>query len=477
MTLSFAPFYIFPAIVVSLGILLIQLRAAPNRKAGFWRAWAWGYGFFISGTYWISLSLLVDAERFAWLIPFALFGLTGLLAIFYGLVGLAFAAIKRGGNWHDVLLFTLLFSLSEFARGHLFTGFPWNVAGYASGAIYGIEQQASLFGVYGLGLLLTLWSVAWLCARRKWQLVLWVVVPIAFAIWGAVQTPLTYRNSGSVARVVQASVPQQMKWDPAHQQEIIGKYVRLSTRPGLERVDIVIWPETALPFVIYEDGFVPAPLYSFLKEGQLLLTGGTRAERGDDEVRFWNSLFVIDHTGKIVSHYDKHHLVPFGEYVPFSEYLPMEKIAPGFGEFSRGEAGALLSLGKLKQVVPLICYEVIFPHYAQTDPQANLILNVTNDAWFGKSIGPYQHEAIARMRAIEQNTPMLRVANTGISGYYLADGSAVHRTKLGETTTFDVVLNQNNVTHKLHAVNKWQIYMVFVILMFINFAALHIKLY
>lgn len=461
-TLSFAPFYIFPSVVLSLVVLFLSLSGAASRRVGFLRGWAWGFGFFVSGTYWISLALLVDAEQFAWLVPFALFGLTGLLALFVALMGMAFVWLRQPSRISNIMLFTVLFCLFEFGRGTLLTGFPWNLIGYSAGAALAFEQLAALVGVYGLSLIIVLWSVGWLCFTRKYHWAVWFTLPIALMLNQAMGVAEPYRISGVTARVVQANIEQKLKWNPAYQRDIVKRYVRLSQRPGLERVELIIWPETALPFVIYEDGFIPLDVYGFLQEGQLLITGGTRAERSSEEVRFWNSVFVINHEGAIIEHYDKHHLVPFGEYVPFSDYLPMDKIAPGFGAFSQGKQGALLSLDRLPAIAPLICYEAIFPSYASTSPRAQLLLNLTNDAWFGTSIGPHQHEAAARMRAIEQGVPMLRAANTGISGYYYPNGTVFYRTVLAETTSFDVTLSQGLSQETVFS--RWGVTAYFVLL-------------
>ena len=448
MTLTFAPFYYFPLLIPSLVVLFQQLDAAPTNRTAFWRGWAWGFGFFVSGIYWISLALLVDAEQFAWLIPFALFGLTGALAIFLGVMGYVYARWKPQSKAEKLLWFVCLFAMTEYARGHLFTGFPWNLVGYAAGAVTSLEQWASVFGAYGLSVTLVTWSVIWLCFKAKWQWVLWVLLPIAAITFQAMQGPAEKRLAGATARVVQGNIEQALKWDPRYKREIVERYQRLSAKPGLERVDVVIWPEATLPYAVAPDTMWLPELTSFLQKGQLLITGGTRT----NDTEFWNSVLVLNYKGELVSYYDKHHLVPFGEYVPFSEYLPMEKIAPGFGEFSRGMQGTVLELDGLPIMAPLVCYEAIFSHYADSQSRAQLLLNLTNDAWFGESIGPYQHEAISRMRAIEQGLPLLRVANTGVSGYYDANGRVVHRTDLGQTTMFDVELSVPNNHNTLFAI-------------------------
>ncbi len=431
-TLCFAPFSLFVFIVPSLCVFYCQLQSAERLRQGFWRGWFYGFGFFLGGTYWISNALLVDAEQFAWLLPFSLLGLTGGLALFFALMGAAYVWIRTKVKADSIFLFAGLLSLTEWLRSTILTGFPWNLSGYASAGLPGLDLGVSYIGVFGLGLLLMFWAVSLLCSKRWWHVAVWAVLPIVVAMILPHLRSYETRPLGMTARVVQPNISQSLKWEPAYMAQTMRRLVSLSSKAGLERIDLVVWPETAIPYTVYADSEWLADTVSFLSEGQYLLTGAVYSE---DEA-FWNSMLLINHLGEIVARYDKQHLVPFGEYVPLSEYLPMDRIAPGIGAFSLGEQPREFTAPSLPKLHGLICYEIVYPQYANTN--ADLMINLTNDAWFGDSLGPYQHAEMTRFRAIEQGVTVLRAANTGVSAIYMPDGRLAYTTKLGETLAFDV---------------------------------------
>ena len=230
-----------------------------------------------------------------------------------------------------------------------------------------------------------------------------------------------------VVQVVQPNIPQREKWVPELQDQHFAKLLRLSRRPadmGPDRRRIVIWPETAATFFVEAQPVRRLQMASVLGPGDILVTGAPRTyPRDTDEFKVWNAVQVLDSTGEIVASFDKFHLVPFGEYVPFRNWIPIPKLTAGRTDFSFGPGPQTLDIAGLPSFSPLICYEVIFPGAVIDDAnQPDWLLNVTNDGWFGKSAGPYQHLAAARFRSVEEGRPMVRAAYTGVSAMYDAYG-------------------------------------------------------
>jgi apolipoprotein N-acyltransferase len=240
-------------------------------------------------------------------------------------------------------------------------------------------------------------------------------------------------------RLVQPNIPQDLKWDPQRLEGNFRVALELSRAPASTAVTHVIWPETAVPFVLAAEPARVAALAAVTPPGGLLVTGAIRAVRlADASVRAWNSLQAVDAEGRIVATYDKFHLVPFGEYVPFRGLLSIAKITPGNLDFTPGPGLVTLDLPGLPPVSPLICYEIIFPdEVALRAPRPAWLLNLTNDAWFGISSGPYQHFAAARFRAVEEGLPVVRAANNGISAVVDPYGRVVARLGLGATGVVD----------------------------------------
>ena len=423
--------------------------------------YAFGFGFFVAGLYWIAAALFVDIARFWWALPFAVVGLPAVLALFtataLGLTSavshrLRLSAVAR------VALFAVAWSAAEWARGHWFTGFPWNLVGYVwSGAFPGalaMLQTTAWVGIYGLSFLTVLAatlpallgtaSLAPLPQRRRAApgiaAALLILVPMAA---GAVRLDLSpTRMTGLWLRLVQPSQAEIMHWDPAAVAAELQRLIDLSRAPAPHKLAAVIWPEGAEPYFLGRDPRPLAAIAALAPKGGYVITGALRATPpGVKPLRVWNSIVAIDGKGAIRARYDKAHLVPFGEYVPFHEFLPIDKITPGAIDLSAGPGRRTIGLPGLPPFSPVICYEAIFPG-AVVDEAARpqWILNVTNDAWYGRTSGPYQHFAIARTRAIEEGLPLVRVANNGISGVVGPAGRVVARTALDDITYADVPL-------------------------------------
>lgn len=463
-TLALPPFFLLPLLAVSAcGWLSLLLRAETLGQA-FRTGWWWGLGFFISGLYWICISLLVDAERFAWMIPFALFGLNGLIAIFPGLASAGFYWLYKRfspSGYRIVLLFAACWSLSEFARSYLFTGFPWNLPGYMWAAWLPGMQGAALIGIHGLTLLTML--LALLPLLYRWGekelatkiLFAWMLL-LAWGMWRVDQLPKMPDNQPNV-RIVQAAIPQSLKWDPRARLEGIRKHMAL-TREAEGAANIIVWPESAVPMAIDSEPMLEQDLRALLQEGQLLITGGLSVDVSPDPnvPAMYNSVYSIQADG-IQNIYDKHHLVPFGEFVPLRRWLPIDKITPGTIDYSHGFGPQTVALDGVPSFSPLVCYEAIFPQeaVARDEARPHWLVNVTNDAWFGHSTGPYQHLHMTRFRAVEQGLPLIRAANTGISAVIDAHGRLLNTMAVNHSGTITAKLPPRLAATPYYYIGNW----------------------
>lgn len=445
-TFALPPLYLLPLLIPSFsGLLLLSRNATHNRQA-FFDGWWWGLGHFTAGLYWICISLYVEPDKFAWLTPFALFGLPSILGIYTGLVMLV---MKRAQKLPAVLLpavFAVVFVAVEYARTFLFSGFPWNLIGYVWTASDVTLQTAYPLGIYGLGFItvFTASAPALFITRQKPLvpnvLALLVLVAMCGYGWQRLEHNPTQYTDIKV-RIVQPLIPESMKLDPQAEIDILKRHVALTRSPDLESVGIVIWPEVAVPDFIQPDSSLANMLGAVVPEHAVLITGALREEGNGDNRQFWNSLFVLSHNGKLIGQYDKHHLVPFGEFIPFRHILPLENISGGHGDFARGPGAYTVSVDGIPPFSPLICYEAIFPAEATDGTgKAKWLLNVTNDAWFGNSSGPYQHLEMARVRAVETGLPLVRAANTGVSTVIDPYGRVLKELPLGQAGIVDFYL-------------------------------------
>jgi apolipoprotein N-acyltransferase len=460
------PFDLTPLVVIAFpGLLWLD-----EGSAGPWASARLGYvfalGFFVAGLYWIAAALFVDIARFWWALPFAVVGLPALLSVYpavaLGLTGLASVRLRLSAGAR-VCLFAVAWSAAEWARGHFLTGLPWNLVGYAwSGGFPGalaMLQSVAWVGIYGLSLVTVLAAslpalsgttslLPMNRARRAAPalgVALLILVPAAA---GALRLALLPAGTtGTWLRLVQPSIPETLKWDPAAADANFRRLVELSGAPAEHPLAAVLWPEAATPFLLERDAAHRTTIAALApkggsKGGGYVITGALRANPPPDRVtQIWNSIEAIDVRGAVRARYDKAHLVPFGEYMPLSQFLPMKKITPGSIDLSAGPGPQTIALPGLPAFSPNVCYEAIFPG-AVVDGRARpaWILNVTNDAWYGRSSGPYQHFAIARTRAIEEGLPLVRVANNGISGVIDPVGRVVARTGLNDITYADIAL-------------------------------------
>jgi apolipoprotein N-acyltransferase len=428
---AFPPLHLVPVLWLAFPGLLLLAGSRAGPRGAFGVGWAWGFGHFSAGLYWISNALLTEADRFAWLVPFAVPAIAAGLALFVALPVVLVRLWPEG--WPRVLAFAGLWTLGEIARGFLLTGFPWNLLGtvWAFGALP--VQGAAWIGTHGLSALtVVLASLPLVWGRAAWAA--GGAILAGGAVVGLARLAAEEPAPAPVAlRIVQGNIAQAHKWREELRIAHFRRYLALtaSAPPAEEGARlVVIWPETASPYMLDADATARALAAGALPGEGVLIAGSVRLERQPEgrvpPVRAWNSLLAIGSAGDVLAVYDKHHLVPFGEYVPLRGWLPVETVVPGNLDFSAGPGPRTLALEGLPPFSPLICYEVIFPGaVVAADARPAWLLNLTNDAWFGISSGPYQHLAAARMRAVEEGLPLVRAANTGVSAVFDARGRTV----------------------------------------------------
>jgi apolipoprotein N-acyltransferase len=465
--LAMPPFGWLPALVLSLvpALWLVDgsvgegsSRFAPLRAAAV-AGWWWGFGYLVAGLWWLGAAFLVEADQFAWAMPFGVLGLPAVLALFYAF-GFALARALWIPGPARLFAFGLGLFAAEWLRGHLFTGFPWNALGMALGQNLWLMQGASLVGLYGLTLLAILIGAApATLATEKTVLRRWgpsgaaalVLLSLAgFGAWRVPEEPVA-EVPGVRLRIMQPNLPQDAKFRPENRDEIMRRYLLISDRPGQSGQGVagathVIWPESAFPFLLHRDAKALAQIAALLPAGVTLVTGAARMEEplpGESAGRFFNAIQVIRDDGTILTSYDKVHLVPFGEYVPdllnaLIRAVGLRQFVHIPGGFTPSERRRPLEIPGLSLVGASVCYEAIFPGQVLPEgPRPSVLLNVTNDAWFGDTPGPRQHFAQARLRAVEEGLPLVRAANTGISAVIDPYGRIVASLPLGVEGVLD----------------------------------------
>jgi apolipoprotein N-acyltransferase len=440
----------------------LGLPVAASRAFGV--GWWWGFGYFLAGLWWLGAAFLVEADEFAWALPLGVVGLPAALAIFPGL-GFLLARLMWAPGPGRIFALAAGLSLAEWLRGNVLTGFPWNTFGMALGGNLVTAQLASLIGLYGLTVIaILIFSTPAVLgekstrqgARRRLPPAIAAAV-LAFAgicAFGALRLVTTPKPvAGVKLRIMQPNLAQDAKFRPDNKARILARYLTLSARgagldqSGLDDVTVLVWPESAFPFILARDAAALAEIGAVLPQDTVLVTGAARA---DDEARrsapgrarYFNAIQVIASGGHILDSYDKVHLVPFGEYLPFQtafDLLGLRQLVHIPGGFEAGPKRRILDVPGLPAVAPLICYEAIFPGEVVPSgvPRPGLLLNVTNDGWFGATTGPYQHFAQARLRAIEEGLPLVRAANSGISAIVDPYGRVLAELPLGAEGVLD----------------------------------------
>lgn len=490
--LALPPTDAWPVPFVTFPILVWLVDGTAGRRFGGTLAaasagWWFGFGYLLAGLYWTGYAFLVDAKTFGWLLPFAVLALPAAMAV-YTAVGLALARLIWTRGATRVLSLAVALTITEWLRGHLFSGFPWNAYGDALISPLWLAQGAALIGIWGITFLaVAIYASPAVLAddrvvtKRPWLApAASAAVIAALATYGAVRladTPIRYVE-GVRLRIMQPNLQQDAKFNYSLKQEVMNRYLALSERAtaaqpdGLRSVTHLIWPESAFPFFLAREPDALAQIAALLPPDTVLITGAVRPPEiapGTAVTRAYNSIYVIDHDGTILSVYDKVHLVPFGEYLPFQhllERLGLRQLTKVIGGFIAGEERRAQGVPRAPAFLPLVCYEIIFPSdavprrerpswlydhigryvgwpfVAGNGERPGWLLNLTNDGWFGASAGPYQHFQQARVRAIEEGLPLVRAANTGISAVVDPLGRVIASLPLGAEGVLDASLPQ-----------------------------------
>ncbi|MBL4852829.1 MAG: apolipoprotein N-acyltransferase [Robiginitomaculum sp.] len=474
--LGHAPFYLWPVTILCFALFMLRLDAARLRakplRRGFWCGFSFALGYFVAGLYWIGSAFVARGPEFIPLMPFAILGLCAGLALFWAIGGLAYVrlcGVKRTSLW-SAGIFASVFFIVEFARGHIFSGFPWNLPGYIFAAGKPVSQTASIVGIYGLTALVFFLSAAtalWIASPKKYvPLVLWLgVVALSFGYgsWRLSQADIKYVD-GVKLRIVHANIPQRDKFDPNKYVQTVNTYLQLSRSAGFEDVTHIIWPEGAVPGLIFEDPILMAAIEQMALSGTSSGTGAPpvfvtqtlRVENRQDKPKpnYYNSAAAVSFKAgappQYTAYYDKQKLVPFGEFIPgrgLLEKLGFRSLSSALESMTPGSSGVMPHLPGLPAVSIQICYEIIFPGFTQKNrpenaQKPNWILNLSNDSWYGNSSGPRQHINQARYRAIEQGLPVIRATSGGISGAIDPYGRQLNQLGVGEQGVIDTLLPQ-----------------------------------
>jgi apolipoprotein N-acyltransferase len=462
-TLGFAPFYIFPLAFLAIGTLFLLSRKVRKSRTAFLLGLVFGLMHNLSALYWMPQSFYITTGSLYDTIIYG--GGALLLLCFYLSLYPAFTCYilhktSKSFMWAP-LVFTMFWVSGELVRSVLFTGFPWNLTGYIFADSPIIMQAAAWGGVYILSALAVYTAAALTMGKDHVTI---AIVIFAFSSymgawylndngWGIVENheTIAVHSTGIRVRLVQPNISQTDKWEASEQERILRKTLELSQERIRENntPDIIIWPETAVASHFLEESHaIRHKIGSTLDDDQLLITGGLRRVYIGNQDEYFNSLISLNNEGEIMQMYDKIHLVPFGEYIPFRNLMPqrIQELFAAAVDYTSGVGKPIFNIsltkaGKELTALPLVCFEAIFPmEVARGSGQADFILNVTNDAWFAGTIGPHQHYAMAKMRAVETGLPVIRVGNTGITAAILPSGRELRDIRADKTGYVDTFI-------------------------------------
>ena len=462
LTFALPPYYQIWIPFLSLGLLAWLLNRAEKKRTAFALGYWFGFGFFAIGLSWISHALAMDLKSFGWLIPIALFAAGAFFGLFVAVP--AWISTYFRGFFAKVFTFATLWAVMEWVRSFLLTGFPWNQLGSVLAFDHRLLQPAAFVGTYGLSLIaciVFMLPAAVFVAPRLRNAVVAIgstLLIVAVIIGGGIYRTAKLdddRISDINIRVVQPSIPQTLKWDFGEQENNFADYIKMSTSNGFEQINVVIWGETASTFPLKLDRAHFYQMLPAVPDAGYLITGSIDyMPREDDRWLPVNAGLIFRHGKGIVEQYAKSHLVPFGEYLPLRRFLPqsLKPITKVITDFQSGDGPKTFNLDGLPPFGLLICYEIIFPHeVTDIKNRPQWLINLTNDGWYGKSAGPYQHLTTAQLRAAEEGLTIVRAANSGISAVISRTGKIIASLGLHERNNLDFALPQQLATATVYA--------------------------
>lgn len=408
---------------------------------------------YLSLLYWLVPTMSIYGKIPAWLAVIIILLLCGFLALYFGAIAWSFSRLGTTPLF-AALWFPVLWVAAEYTRAFLFSGFPWGLLGHSQYGRLALIQLADLTGAYGLSFLIAganfgFALIVAAATRSSWRgsVVSWRLAVIAsvvlVSVFGAVYyyganrldtiDQLQAGAAGTKIAAIQGNIAQSDKWDDAYKNKTIEIYNRLSGGIISQKPELIVWPETAAPFYfMVEEKPTLQVLTGIRSSNTSFLIGSPSVKKRGKGYEFHNSAWLVNRRGKLQAKYDKAHLVPFGEFTPFKKWLPfLGKLVEQVGDFTPGPKGQVIEWNGKKLGVQ-ICYEIIFPYLAraQVGNGADLLVNITNDAWYGRTSGPYQHFSMVVFRAVENRRALVRAANTGISGFVDPAGRIISGTGL-----------------------------------------------
>lgn len=487
LALALPPYYLFPLLFLSFSGLLILLNLSSTAKRAFGLGYWFGFGFYAVGFSWISNAFLVDIERLGWLIPLTLAGSGAFFGLFVAIP--AWLSFYFKNIYSKIFAFSALWVLSEWLRSFILTGFPWNLLGSVLAFDPVMIQAASVVGTYGLSLLVvfTCSFPAIIYFTPKPKIITVVMVTISLITltifsfgYNRLKTFGDENFSDIKVRIVQPSIPQELKWSQDTLEANFQKYIDFSTAAGFDDIDVVIWGETANPYILSLEPQYLEKIKKAVPENGFLITGSVEYIY-DKKWYPLNSLLVINREKGILDSYNKTHLVPFGEYIPLRKYLPegLKPVTNVIADFKPGEGVKTFDLPNLPSFGGLICYEIIFPaEVVDTKNRPEWLVNLTNDGWYGTGAGPYQHLVTTQLRAVEEGLSIVRVANSGISSLISRTGEIIYHIPLNQADIKDFNLPRQLSTETLYGKyhNKVPLIICFIFLL-ISYCILVIKCY
>jgi len=440
---TFTAFFIF---------LFKKSKIIQNKKLSFFHGWLFGFGYFISSLYWISISLTFD-QNFKFLIPITIILIPAFLAIFYGIVSLCFIILKPKKIVSSFFTFSLIFGILEFIRGSILTGFPWNLIAYSFSGHLEILSITSIIGTYGFNLfcisLFVSPAVFILRNSRKDTgiCLLFLIMPLLFYIYGSSYKD-KFNSSDKIiydykVRVISSNISLDRFYANIDPVSVINDLIKISEPNEKEKI-IFVWPEGILPNISQKELIEYNWLFKENFGENHLLAIGINSEKSDNkDVKYFNSLSIYDNNLNLLHSYNKINLVPFGEFLPLENALKsigLRSIANNYQSFSSGNERNIIEIKRENfslKILPLICYEIIYSGKIFINSNFDIIVNISEDGWFGSSIGPQQHFIHSIFRAVESGKYLLRSANNGIAAIINPLGFIEQKIEFGQSGYLD----------------------------------------